>query len=140
MQKRTNIAISVAAVILLVLTVCGSVWDFEIAKALYLGEMPSENMFGIIFSYIGIIPTFVGWSFLGASIFYLSKKQIDSTRKRRWLMALAVLLFVLSFFFYCNTVFYPFVYFRSFLAVTITTRHTRPINLTVFFLFSLLCV
>jgi membrane-associated phospholipid phosphatase len=105
MQKRAIISISVVAAILLALTVCGSIWDFEIAKAVYRGQMPSENIFGIIFAYIGIIPTFVGWSFLGASIFCLSKKQIENTRKRRLLMAFAVLLFVLSFFYYCNTLY-----------------------------------
>ena len=105
MQKLTNISISVTAAILISLTVCGSVWDFEIANAVYCGQTPSENIFGIIFSYIGIIPTFVGWSFLGASILYLSKKQIDNTRKRRWLISFAVLLFVLSLFYYCNTLY-----------------------------------
>jgi membrane-associated phospholipid phosphatase len=93
-------------VILLSLTVCGSIWDLQIAKALYIGQSPSENIFGIIFSYIGILPTFVGWSFLGASIFYLSKKQVENPRKRRWLMAFAVLLFVLSFAYYCNTLYF----------------------------------
>jgi membrane-associated phospholipid phosphatase len=62
-------------------------------------------MFGIIFSYIGIIPTFVGWSFLGASIFYLSQKHIDDIKKRKWIKAFAVLLFVLSFFYFCNTLY-----------------------------------
>lgn len=74
MQKRIHVSISITATILIALTACGSIWDFEIANAIYLGQMPSENIFGIIFSYIGIIPTFVGWSFLGTSIFYLSKK------------------------------------------------------------------
>ena len=105
MQKQTRISICIAGAILLVLVALGSVWDLEIANAVYIGEMPSENMFGIIFSYIGIIPTFVGWSFLGASIFYLSKKQIDNTTKRRWLIAFAILLFVLSFFYFCNTLY-----------------------------------
>lgn len=105
MQKQSHISILIAAVVLLALTACGSVWDLEIAKAIYFGETPSENMFGIIFSYIGVVPTFVGWSFLGASIFCLSKKQIEDTKKRRWLVAFAVLLFVLSFFYYCNTLY-----------------------------------
>ena len=105
MQKQRNISISIVAVILLALTIIGSIWDFEIANAIYLGQTPMENIFGIIFSYIGIIPTFVGWSFLGASIFCLSKKQIEDTKKRRWLTAFAVLLFVLSFFYYCNTLY-----------------------------------
>ena len=105
MQKQTRISICIAVAILLILIALGSVWDLEIANAVYIGEMPSENMFGIIFSYIGIIPTFVGWSFLGASLFYLSKKQIDNTTKRRWLIAFAILLFVLSFFYFCNTLY-----------------------------------
>jgi membrane-associated phospholipid phosphatase len=105
MQKQSYVSISIAAAILLALTVCGSVWDLEIANAIYLGEQPSENIFGIIFSYIGIIPTFVGWSFLGASILYLSKKQIANATKRRLAMAFAILLFVLSFFYFCNTLY-----------------------------------
>jgi membrane-associated phospholipid phosphatase len=47
----------------------------------------------------------VGWSFLGATIYYLSKKQIENTKKRRWLMGFAILLLVLSFFYYCNTLY-----------------------------------
>ena len=105
MQKQSYISLSVASTILLALTVCGSFWDFEIANALYIGQTPSENVFGIIFSYIGIIPTFVGWSFLGASILCLSGKQVESSAKRRWLTALSVLLFTLSFFYFCNTLY-----------------------------------
>ena len=105
MQKQNYISISITAAILLALTVCGSIWDFDIANAVYIGQMPSENIFGIIFSYIGIIPTFVGWSFLGTTIYYLSKKQIENTKKRRWLMGFAILLLVLSFFYYCNTLY-----------------------------------
>ena len=105
MQKRSYVSIYIARAILVSLTVCGSVWDFEIANAIYIGQMPSENIFGIIFSFIGIIPTFVGWSFLGSSIFYLSKKQIEDTKKRRWLTGFGILLFVLSFFYFCNTLY-----------------------------------
>lgn len=105
MQKQNPISISITAVVLLILTVCGSMWDWEIANVIYIGQLPSENMFGIILSYIGIIPTFVGWSFLGASIFYLSKKQIKGTRIRRLLIAFSVLLFLLSFFYFCNTLY-----------------------------------
>jgi membrane-associated phospholipid phosphatase len=105
MKKQHNLFILIATVILLALTVCGSIWDFEIANAVYLGQTPADNVFGIIFSYIGIFPTFVGWSFLGASIFYLSKKQVGDIRKRRWLIAFAILLFVLSFFYFCNTLY-----------------------------------
>ena len=104
-QSNASIYIYISAAILLTLTVCGSVWDLEIANAVYIGELPLENMFGIIFSYIGIIPTFVGWSFLGASIFYLSKKQVEDIKKRRLLIAFAVLLFMLSFFYFCNTLY-----------------------------------
>ena len=105
MQKRSYISIYVAVAILIALTVCGSIGDFEIANAIYLGETPSENIFGIIFSFIGVIPTFVGWSFLGASIFYLSKKRIDDIKKRRWLTGFGILLLVLSFFYFCNTLY-----------------------------------
>ena len=91
------------SVILLVLTVIGSLWDYEISKAVYLGELPSENFFGVAFAFVGVIPTFVGWAFLGASILYLSRKQCPSKKKRGWLTALSVLLFVLSFFYFCNT-------------------------------------
>ena len=105
MQKQGHMFICITAVLLLALTAVGSLWDLEIAGALYLGQMPSENIFGVIFSFIGIIPTFVGWSFLGASIFCLAKRQVADTGKRRWLIALAVLLFVLSFFYFCNTLY-----------------------------------
>ena len=105
MQKQSHISILIAATILSLLTVCGSIWDFEIANAIYIGQSPSQNLFGIIFAYVGIIPTFVGWSFLGASIFYLAKKQIADTKKRRWLIVFSILLFVLSFFYFCNTLY-----------------------------------
>lgn len=105
MQKQINLSISIVAVILLALTVCGSIGDFEIANAVYIGQSPSENAFGVTLSYIGIIPTFVGWSFLGASILCLSKKQVENTEKRRWLIALAILLFVISFFYFCTTLY-----------------------------------
>lgn len=105
MQKQSRISIYIATAILLALTVCGSVLDFDIANAVYIGQMPSDNIFGIIFSFIGVIPTFVGWSFLGSSILCLSKKNIADTKKRRWLMAFAILLCVLSFFYFCNTLY-----------------------------------
>ena len=105
MQKRSNISIHIVAAILIALTVCGSIWDLEIANVIYIGQMPSENMFGIIISYLGVIPTFVGWSFLGASIFYFSNKEVDDILKKRWLKAFAILLFVLSFFYFCNTLY-----------------------------------
>ena len=105
MTKQTHISISIAAAILLALTVFGSIFDLEIANAIYLGQLPSDNIFGVIFSYIGIIPTFVGWSFLGASILCLSKKHVENASKRRWLTALAILLFVISFFYFCTTLY-----------------------------------
>ena len=83
MQKRIHISIYITVTVLLALTVIGSVWDLDIANAIYIGQTPVENAFGIVFSYIGMIPTFIGWSFLGASIFYLSKKQVKDTVKRR---------------------------------------------------------
>ena len=105
MQKQSRIPIYIAAAILSILTALGSVFDFEIAKAVYIGQLPSDNIFGIIFSYIGIIPTFVGWSFLGAIIFYLSRSNIACTAKRRALIALSAVLFLLSFFYFCNTLY-----------------------------------
>ena len=81
MQKRINFSIFMVSVILIAMTIFGSVFDFEIANAIYIGQTPSENLFGIIVSYIGIIPTFVGWSFLGASILCLSKKQVEKPTK-----------------------------------------------------------
>ena len=104
MCKNKNVSLIFAAAALLAMTVLGSVWDYEIANALYVGQGASDNIFGIIFAFIGIIPTFVGWSFLGASIVCLSKKHITYKPKRRGLIALAVLLFVLSFFYFCNTI------------------------------------
>ena len=105
MQKQSNFLIYIAITILIAITVCGSIWDFDIANAVYMGEKPSQNFFGVAFSFIGVIPTFVGWSFLGASIFYLAKKQVEDSKKRGWLIAFAILLFVLSFFYYCNTLY-----------------------------------
>lgn len=105
MQQRSHVSIYITVAILLALIVCGSIWDLEIANALYIGQLPSENMFGILCSFIGVIPTFVGWSFLGASIFCLTKKQITDSKKRKRLTAFAILLFVLSFFYFCNTLY-----------------------------------
>ena len=105
MQKRINFSIFMVSAILIALTIFGSVFDLEIANAIYIGQTPSENLFGIIVSYIGIIPTFVGWSFLGASILCLSKKQVENPAKRRWLTVLAILLFVISFFYFCTTLY-----------------------------------
>lgn len=91
------------AAMTVVLIMCGSFWDREISQLCYLGELPSENLFGIVFAFIGVIPTFVGWSFLGAGILALSNRQIDGQKARRRLAVLAGVLFVLSFLFFCNT-------------------------------------
>ncbi len=103
MQKMKKYGIGVIVGALILLTVCGSFFDYEIADALYCGQKPSDNFFGVLFAFIGIIPTFVGWGFLGGSLFYLSRKHVRSLAKRRWLTALSVLLFVLAFFYFCNT-------------------------------------
>ena len=103
MCKKKNITIIIILGLLLALTVVGSIWDYEIANSVYIGQTASENFFGIMFAFIGIIPTFVGWSFLGASIVCLAKKRVEDVKKRRWLFALAGLLFLLAFFYFCNT-------------------------------------
>ena len=98
-------AVPIIAVLILLIsfTILGSFYDYEIANALYIGQKPKENFFGVLFAFVGIFPTFVGWSFLGSSILCLSKKHIENKNSKRWLIALAVLLFVLSFFYFCNT-------------------------------------
>ncbi len=103
MCKKSKVSILIIVFLLIALAVVGSFYDFEIAKAVYLGELPKENFFGVAFAFVGIIPVFVGWSFLGAIIFTLTKKQIECQAKRRWLIAFSILLFVLAFFFFCNT-------------------------------------
>ena len=95
----------VVTILLLALTIFGSFLDYQTAQLVYIGQKPKENFFGVLFAFIGIIPTFVGWSFLGASILYLARKQDFGKKKRGWLTALSVLLFVLSFFYFCNTLF-----------------------------------
>lgn len=105
MTKKIHLPIVAIILFLLVLTVCGSFYDYEIANKVYIGQKPTENFFGVFFAFAGVVPTFVGWSFLGASILCLAKKQIQEKRKRRWTIALAILLFVLSFFYFCNTLF-----------------------------------
>lgn len=104
MTKTKKNAILLVAIILIVLTILGSFFDYQIAKSVYWGEHYLDNIFGVIFSFIGIIPTFVGWSFLGASILCLSKKQVKNAKARKWLTAFSVLLFILSFFYFCNTI------------------------------------
>ena len=103
MCKKRNAAIISVIFLLIGLTIFGSFCDYEIAIRLYRGESASDNLLGITFAFIGVIPTFVGWSFLGASILCLTKKQIQETVKRRWLTALSIVLFALSFFYFCNT-------------------------------------
>lgn len=100
MCKKRNLI--VLASLLVLLTIAGSVFDLEIAKTAYIGQYFKENPFGIIFSFIGVIPTFVGWSFLGASILYLVRQK-EEGKKRKWLTALSILLFVLAFFYFCNS-------------------------------------
>lgn len=51
--------------IVLIMFIIGSFYDLDISENFYIGQSLSDNIFGIIFSYIGVIPTFVGWSFLG---------------------------------------------------------------------------
>ena len=104
MCKKRNAAIISVIFLLIGLTIFGSFCDYEIAIRLYRGESASDNLLGITFAFIGVIPTFVGWSFLGASILCLTKKQIQETVKRRWLTALSIVLFALSFFYFCNKI------------------------------------
>lgn len=103
MCKKRNIAILSIAVLLVILTVWGSFRDYQLAQNLYLGQTLKDNIFGVAVAFVGIIPTFLGWSFLGASILYLATNKVEQTKKRRWLIALSIFLFVLSFFFFCNT-------------------------------------
>jgi membrane-associated phospholipid phosphatase len=103
MLKTKNFSVLLVAIILLGLTICGSFFDYQLANDLYIGQRFSDNVFGVIFAFIGIIPVFVGWSFLGASILYLSRKNVENVARRRLLIALSILLFVLSFFYFCNT-------------------------------------
>ena len=103
MYSKINIPLISVLTATFILTVFGAFFDLEIAKAVYFGEEFSENPFGIIFAFIGLIPTFVGWAFLGASILPFVKTQEMRTGKKRALVTLSVLLFVLSFFYFCNT-------------------------------------
>ena len=83
--------------------VVGSVYDYELAELSYVGQLPEENIFGIIFAFIGIVPTFVGWSFFSGAIFYLSDKGGYSKRAVTWLRAVSVGLAVLSVFYFPST-------------------------------------
>lgn len=102
-KKHFFIANAIVATIVLSLAVCGSFFDYKIAKSVYIGQLPKENFFGVTFAFIGILPTFAGWSFLGAILLALLRKHTCQTGKRRALTALAILLFVLSFFYLCNS-------------------------------------
>ena len=106
MNKRILVLIYITAVILIGLTACGSVWDLQIADRIYIGETLSENIFGFVFSLIGIIPTFVGWSFLAASILRLAKKYEMGITNRRWLVAFSILLLILSYFYFSSTLYF----------------------------------
>ena len=70
-QRRYIFLICVVFILFLI----GSFYDFEISNECYIGNGVNENIFGIIFSYIGVIPAFLGWSFLGTVILFLSKKD-----------------------------------------------------------------
>ena len=102
MRKYFNLTVLFVAVAALVV---GSVWDYEIAKATYIGEMPHENIFGAIFSYIGIIPTFVGWSFISAGVVAIANGSSYSQRATVWLRVFGILLSVLSVFYFPSTLF-----------------------------------
>lgn len=81
----------------------GSFYDLKISQLVYIGQYPDENILGIIFSYIGVLPTFAGWSFLGTIILYLSKDESNKKRKT-FLKGLSIFQYILSFFFLCNTI------------------------------------
>jgi len=104
MKTKKHLPVYSVALLLIILTVLGSVYDYEIAKFTYVGESAKENIFGIIFSYVGVIPSFVGWSFLGASLLYFSKDTSREKRERHFLLTLAILLLTISFFYFCNTI------------------------------------
>ena len=94
---KKNAAVLAVAVFLILLTVLSSFADYEISQKLYLGQMPSDNFFGVLFAFIGILPTFVGWSFLGASITYLCRYRVQDKSKRRLLYVFSTLLFCFLF-------------------------------------------
>ena len=89
--------------IIFALFLLGSFYDYAISNALYIGQHPSENIFGIIFSYIGVIPTFIGWSFLGTVIWYCCKNEVVK-KKKIFLKSIAILQYILSFFFFNNAI------------------------------------
>ena len=97
MYVKKNATVLAVAVFLILLTVLGSFADYDISQKLYLGPMPSEKFFGVLFAFIGILPTFVGWSFLGASITYLCRYRVQDKSKRRLLYVFSTLLFCFLF-------------------------------------------
>lgn len=104
MIKKWELRFIILSIILIIFIIIGSFYDYQIAINTYWGQQAAENLFGIIFSYIGIIPTFVGWSFLGSSIIYLLKKENIKINSKKWLIALSVLLLLLAFLYFCNTI------------------------------------
>ena len=104
MPKKFDIKLIVLMSFLLIFLVIGSFFDYEIANEVYYGQHLSDNFLGILFSYIGIIPTFVGWSFLGSSILFLRNKQCSNKIHSKLLLALGIFLLILSFLYFCNTI------------------------------------
>ena len=102
MCKKIYMKLIITTSILILLIVLGSFYDYQIANKVYLGQNASNNFYGILFSYIGILPAFGGWSFLGASILPLRKKY--NKKASGWLLALSILLFVLSYLHIANTI------------------------------------
>ena len=86
-----------------VMLLIGSCLDLTISNICYISQLGSKNLFGIIFSYIGVIPAFVGWSFLGTIIFILSKNE-SNKKKKIVLRILAVLLVLFTLFFLSNSI------------------------------------
>lgn len=100
MKNKLPSNIIILSISLIVLIVVGSFFDYEISNLVYFGKHLNENLFGIIFSYIGVMPTFIGWSFLGSSIIFLSNR----CKNKKWLIALSILLLLLAFLYFCNTI------------------------------------
>jgi membrane-associated phospholipid phosphatase len=98
-QKKYIVLICVLIAMLLF----ASFYDLEISQKCYIGQNPKDNIFGIIFSYIGVIPTFVGWSFLATIILFLSK-SVCIRKTRIFLKIIAIFQYVLAFFFLNNSI------------------------------------
>ena len=67
----------------------GSFYDLSISNECYIGQLTDGNIFGIIFSYIGVIPTFLGWSFLGTIILYLTR-NVENNKKKTFYKSIAI--------------------------------------------------